>query len=107
MKIRIDFSIITADGEAIGNIEGVLDCVVLPMVGDTLCFMSAPNGADIPPGHEFGGHLKVTDRVISPNLEGGGVTILLGDMVAESKMQAMALANYFERDYGLFANIYD
>ena len=106
MKVRVDFSIFTASGEAVGHIEGELDCVVGPMIGDTISFMFAPNGCGIPSGHEFGGQLKVTDRIISPNRD-GPITLMLDDLIVGTKPQAMMLVAYFEDGFGLFANLYE
>lgn len=106
MKVRVDFSIFTTDAEAVGHIEGELDCVIEPMIGDTISFMFAPNGSGIPSGHELGGLLKVTDRVISPN-RGETITIMLENLIAGTKPQAMAIVAYLEDGFGLFANLYE
>lgn len=106
MRVRIDFSVFTSSGDAIGHIDGEIDCVVEPIIGDTICLMLAPNQTPIPSGHEHGGLLKVTDRTIRPNERGSLLSLSLSDMVVDTRENALALMDYFESGYKLFANIY-
>lgn len=106
MKVNVDFSIFTGDGEAVGHIDGEIDLVVVPMQGDTISMMFAPDGVAAPPGHEFGAQLKVADRILCPNQIDGGITIVLSDMVVATKEQAIAFISYFVASYGLHANPY-
>jgi hypothetical protein len=107
MKVRIDFSVFTSNHEAIGNVDGELECVVEPMIGDTICLMLAPDNKPIPPGDHGGGLLTVTARMIRPNDPEAQLSLSLSDFVVDTKEQAIALMDYFESGYKLFANIYE
>ncbi|WP_145478242.1 hypothetical protein [Stenotrophomonas rhizophila] len=107
MKINVDFSVSTSGGEAIGNVVGDLDFAVEPMIGDTISLMCAPTGSVIPGGHESGGLLKVDVRIISPGQGQYPLAIMLSDMVAGTREQAVSLMSYLEAEFGLQANFYD
>lgn len=106
MKIRIDFSVFTSGGDAVGHVVGDLDFVIEPTIGDTISLMFAPTGRGIPTGHEFGGQLKVADRIISPILDRDPLTLMLSDMIAGTREQALNLMAYMESEFGLQANFY-
>lgn len=106
MKTNIDFSIFSA-GSAFGKISGDVDCLVVPMVGDIIAFTFAPNNLAIPFGHNFGGHLKVTDRIIVPNRNESVLTLVLEDMVIGTQEQALNICRYLEAGFGLHVDIYD
>ncbi|MEJ1096029.1 MULTISPECIES: hypothetical protein [unclassified Pseudoxanthomonas] len=107
MKIRIDFSVSTSGGDAIGHIEGGVDFVVEPVIGDTVSLMFSPAGVGIPKGHELGGQLKVEERVFSPGQKEYPLTLMLSDMVTETRKEAMDILAYMESEFGLHANFYD
>lgn len=106
MKIKVDFSIFTAGGEAVGRVDGELELVATPMLGDTISMMFAPDGTAAPLGHEFGGQLKVIDRVIRPSQDNDGITIMLSDLIVDTREHALDFVGYFESRYGLYASIY-
>ena len=106
MKIHVDFSVITKSGEAIGHVNGLLDCFVEPQMGDTISFMLSPEGITIPLGHVFGGLLKVNSRVI--RLDGTEIplSLELEDFLVDTREQAIELMKYFESSFKLYANYY-
>lgn len=106
MKIRIDFSVFTSGGDAVGHVVGNLDFVIEPMIGDTISLMFSPSAKSIPTGHEFGGQLKVTDRIISPAQGKDALALMLSDVVAGTREQALDLMSYMESEFGLQANFY-
>lgn len=95
MKIRIDFSVITRDGQAIGNVEGQLDFEVLPEIGDTISFLFAPNETLPPRDSSCIGSMRVADRIFRPCLKSGAVILMLGDLMASTKERAIELMRYF------------
>jgi hypothetical protein len=107
MRVHIDFSVMTADGQAIGNIEGQLDFEVLPALGDTVSFLFSPKGVLPPENSGLIGSIKVVDRVFRPNPKFDAVILMLSDLVVGTRGQALTLMNYFEAGFGLFANIYN
>jgi hypothetical protein len=107
MKVHIDFSISTIHGEAIGYVNGQIDCMTEPMIGDTICFMLSADGTPIPQGHEAGGLLQVTGRTIRPNKNDSSLSLSLSNLVVETKDQALKIMDYFESRFGLFSNIYN
>jgi hypothetical protein len=44
MKIAIDFSVNTANGEAVGSVDGQVEFGVEPRIGDTIFFLPLPMG---------------------------------------------------------------
>lgn len=106
MKVRIDFSVFTSNGDAVGRINGNLDLAVVPVIGDTVSLMLSPNGMAICPGHEFGGQLKITDRVIVAGQQDPPIILMLSDLITETRKQALDLMEYFERGFGFFSTTY-
>ncbi|WP_153066778.1 hypothetical protein [Xanthomonas arboricola] len=106
MKVKVDFSVSTKNGEAIGSVDGELELTTTPLLGDTISMISTQNGIAAPLGHDFGGQLKVIDRIISPNQDEYGLTIVLSDLIVSTKDQALAFMDYFKSGYGLHANLY-
>jgi hypothetical protein len=107
MKIAIDFSVNTVVGEAVGFVDGQIGCEIELLVGDTVCFSSAPNGLSIPAGHIYGGLLKVTGRTVRPNQKEDFLTLSLEDLTTETREHALAMIEYLEVSYGLFATVYE
>jgi hypothetical protein len=107
MKIAIDFSVNTAGGDAVGSIDGQIELGNEPLIGDTIYFSSAPDGRVIPNGHRYAGLLKVQERIIRPNHEGGLIALSLQDLTVENREQALAVMQYFEISYGLFSTVYE
>ena len=107
MKITVDFSVNTVGGDAVGSVDGQMEFGVDPLIGDTIYFSSASNGMVIPSGHSYGGLLKVQERIIRPNQEGNFVALSLEDLTVESREQALAMMQYLELCYGLFATTYE
>jgi hypothetical protein len=106
MKIPIDFSVISKDGDAVGNVEGKLDFENVPELGDSISFLFPLN--NILPNRDLApiGLLEVTDRIFIPGPQ-GGVTLMLSDLVADTREHALKLMNYFESGFDLHTNIYN
>lgn len=107
MKVNIDFSVFTSGGDAVGNVVGDLDFVAEPAIGDTISLMCAPTGRGIPQGHQSGGLLKVVARIITAAENEYPLAIMLSDMVAETREQAVELMRYMESEFGLQANFHE
>jgi hypothetical protein len=107
MKIAVDFSVNTASGEAVGFIDGEINCSVEPLINDTICFATNLGGQNIPAGHILGGLLKVVGRTIQPNQEEGFLTLSLEDLTTETRDQALSIIEYLQASYGIFATIYE
>jgi hypothetical protein len=106
MKINVDFSIVTAGGEAVGHMVGTMDLPLCPVVGDTVSLAFSPLGTAMPEGHALGGHLKVADRLFSASPQGAVVLLMLEDMKAGSREQALRLMAFFESEFALQSNPY-
>ncbi len=87
MRFHVDFSVVTKSGEAIGHVNGNLDCIVEPQFGDTISFIISPEGVVIPGGHEFGGLLKVQNRLIQLDQVEMPISLALENFVAGSCKQ--------------------
>lgn len=106
MKISIDFSVTTSSGEAIGNIEGKLTFKELPVIGDSVSFLFSPKGVIPKKSLGFLGVRKVVDRIFRPGAEHDFVTLILDDVVLETREQAIEAMEYFELGFDLCSNIY-
>lgn len=105
MKVLIDFSILTQDPVAFGNIVGSVDVEIAPAVGDALWFLNSSNGARMP-ACGFGGRLIVEARSLTVNPQREGIALSLSDLTVPTTSDARAIAEYFERGFGLFLNEY-
>jgi hypothetical protein len=105
MKFRIDSSVMTSAGEAVGNVVGDLEFAIAPLVGDTVSLMLAPSGALMPTGHDLGGLLKVCDRVFVLGYANSLPTLMLSDMCADTKAHALEIMRFAEAEFGLQPNI--
>lgn len=104
MKVTVDFSIFTKSGAAFANANGTLELDVLPHIGDTISF-AFPKETGLAPVPGFTGMLRVRDRVLDA---GGalGVSLALDDLVMQTIGEADAVAEYFEKGFGLGVNKY-
>ena len=107
MKIFIGFSVNAVNGEAVGSVNGEIDCCVEPLIGDAISFMSTPDGQVAPVRHKHGWSLKVTQRTIQPGHEKAALILSLEDMILETREQAVAIMNYMANSYGLNMDIYE
>jgi hypothetical protein len=101
MRTHIDFSVVTANGKAVGHVEGDINFSILPEIGDTICLMLSPKGNAIPSGHLAGGMLKVKDRIIWPEGTNMLVSLSLEDLVTNTTEQAILLMRYFDAEFEL------
>lgn len=106
MKIYVDFSVLTATGDAIGRVSGLLDFPAVPPIGATIALVPASDGSRPPDDSGFNGHLKVLAVVFHPTTKDGSVAISLGDTVAKSVESAKLLMRYFRDGLGLSADEY-
>jgi hypothetical protein len=107
MRVHVDFSVFTVGGEALGYVDGEIDCIVEPLVGDTICLMLSPDGVPIPTGHAAGGLLKVMGRVIRPNEAGILLSLSLENIVVDTREHGFELMEYLDSSYKLFSNLYE
>lgn len=106
MKIYIDFSVLTATGDAIGRVSGLLDFPAVPTVGTTIAMIPAESEVKPPDQIGFNGHLKVVAVIFRPSLRDGSVAISLADAVATSVESAKSLMRYFRESFHLSADEY-
>ncbi|USI99478.1 hypothetical protein MUG10_15630 [Xanthomonas prunicola] len=106
MKVRVDFSLQTSNGISIGHMEGTLEFPLAPELGDTINLMFSGEGINIPKGHENGGILKVTERIITPNKNEDYLSIMLDDMIITDDIQADLIINYLSTSFKFNANLY-
>lgn len=105
MKVLVDFSIFTEMPSAFGNIVGSVDVETFPIVGDSLWFLNPSNGARMP-ACGFSGRLVVEGRSLTVNPQREGVALGLSDLTVPTANDARAIAEYFERGFGLLLNEY-
>lgn len=106
-KVYIDISLFTAEA-AYGKVSGTLDLAVVPQVGDVIAFrLSEQVNAHVGPRKlPYGGHLRVTDRVIPADRQ-SDVLVTLEDVTATTVEGAHQLMKMLEQHYGLLGDVWD
>lgn len=108
MKIHIDFSLFTESGGSFGTVHGRIEFASPPQIGDTVSFQSGKAGVVLDPRSGFGGLLNVSGRILAANPdEGGGISVLLADVTVPTPDAARIAADYLERAFGLFVDVYN
>jgi len=105
MKVFLDASLMTPDS-AVGRISGYLHLAAAPVAG-SLVNLGKSDRAPLPPGYT--GHLKIGSVIFEPveDKTECGVQLLLDDVVAPSRENAIALGEYLRLAFGLDIEIYD
>ncbi|HET9335119.1 MAG TPA: hypothetical protein VFO12_01785 [Sphingomicrobium sp.] len=104
-SIHIDISVFTED-EAVGMISGEIEVPMVPQIGDVVTFDL--QGADVV-RHKaaFGiGPIKATGRLIGTGAE-AVITIMLSDITAKTKDDALEVMAFFEDCHRLFGDRWD
>ena len=108
MIVYIDFSIFIEQGEAFGYVSGELELLETPQIGDSISFSFSESESQVCPPKDFGRLMTVTNRIISVNPElKRPLALSLSDVIAKDRENAMEIAIYFEKGFGLFAEIYE
>ncbi len=108
MISHIDFSIFIGQSEAFGYVSGELELPETPQIGDSISFPFPKSGFKAVSSADFGGLLIVTDRIISVGVDAPRpIALSLSDIIATNRASAMEIATYFEKEFGLFAEIYE
>jgi hypothetical protein len=105
MKVHVDISVFT-EHESVGMISGEIEFPIVPQIGDIVIF--GPQGADLV-RHKAAipiELIKVTDRLIHSGAD-GGITIMLSDITAKTKEDALQIMAFFEDCHGLFGDRWD
>lgn len=105
MKVIVDFSIFTNESSAFGSANGTVNVVAVPVVGDVIWFLNPKPGVSMP-SCGFSGCLDVERRSLAVNEHDGHVRVGLSDLTVPTTNDARALAEYFEKGFELFVNIY-
>jgi hypothetical protein len=105
MKVHIDFSIFTSEPSAFGNANGAVDVATVPVVGDVIWFLNPKSGVKMPTSG-FPGFLQVERRSLAVNENDSLVRIGLTDLTVPTTVDARAIAEYFEKGFELFVDIY-
>ena len=104
-RVHIDISVFTED-EAVGNISGQIGVPILPQIGDALTFDL--QGADLVL-HKAAfaiSPITVTHRLIP--VGGDGIPlIMLDEITAKAKDEALQIMAFFEDCHGLLADRWD
>ena len=108
MKIHIDFSLFTESDGAFGTVHGFIEFASPPQIGDTVSFQSGKAGVALDPRSGFVGMVEVHGRIFIANPdECSGVSLLLADVTVPTPDAARIAANYLERAFGLFIDVYN
>jgi len=108
MKIHIDFSLFTESDGAFGNVHGIIAFAVPPQVGDTVSFQSGKAGVMFDPRSGFLGVIQVDTRILVANPKDDfGIMLMLADVTVPTPEAARILADYMERAFDLFVDVYD
>lgn len=108
MKIYIDFSVFTESGGAFGNVTGEIEFAALPQAGDIVALPLAKAGVALDPQSGFMGLIEVHRRLLIANPgDGRGIQLSLSDVTVPTPDAARILADYLERAFGLFIDVYN
>lgn len=108
MKIYIDFSLFTESDGAFGSVNGKIEFASPPQAGDIVSFQSGKAGVLLDPRSGFVGLIEVHRRILTANPdEGRGISLLLTDVTVPTPEAARIAADYLERGFGLFVDVYD
>ena len=99
MRTTVDFSLFSDPSTAYAGVSGPLDVDESIREGDLVRVLPTKQG------DSFSGVLRVTS-VVQFEGGGGGVVVGLDDVVLYSVEDAKALAARFEREAGLFVDVY-
>lgn len=97
--ISIDFSLFSSPTEAYGNVSGKLDTHNSLSEGDEIDLLLPQEG------DWFTGRLRVMTIAQLPNDD--GPLVRLEPLVAHSREEAVYLGGRFEREAGLFCDVYE
>jgi hypothetical protein len=106
MKVIIDFSVVTEETGAFGNITGELTLSAIPQVGDSISFLFPGSGVFLDQSLGFNGVLEVVDRIFNANSENGAISLALNSVSVKTKEDALNIMQYFETGFGLFPITY-
>ncbi|MDC8012565.1 hypothetical protein [Tahibacter soli] len=108
MKIHVDFSLFTESDGSFGTVHGFIEFASPPQIGDTVSFQSGKAGVVLDPRSGFVGMVEVHGRIFTANPdERSGVSLLLADVTVPTPDAARIAANYLERAFGLFIDVYN
>lgn len=105
MKVKVDFSIFLADGSAFGYVDGELQLLTAPEIGDQVSFSFSSSGKAIPDGADLGGMLRVTGRIHSA-AKASELTIMLEDMHVSDANAAVLIGAFLVDEFGVYLNAY-
>ena len=104
-EVHVDISLFTKTA-AFGMLSGSLNLPVIPQVGDVIAFRLLHNVDAYCDGIPFGGHLRVTTRIISPDA-GGGVLLVMEDLTAATSDDARLIMEMLAENYGLLGDVWE
>jgi len=87
-------------------LSGHMNLPVVPAVGDLIAFRISKEVEAYRGALPFNGHLRVTDRIISPDAD-VGVMLALEDLTAATANDARLVIEMFEENHGLFGDIWE
>ena len=107
MKVSIDSSLLTTDGEAIGRLHGSIELSAVPPVGSSISFVCPKKPVSHPMISGFNGLVRVSELQFDASNEDDGVLVLLEDVVVPHREDGAKLASYLEAGFGLFLEKYE
>jgi hypothetical protein len=104
-RVYVDFSVFTP-ASSVGVVNGYMDLDVIPREGDMVAFDKPHNPVEALDVSEFTPRLAV--EAVSPPVAGNKETLLsLADVTVASRADALKVAAYLEKGFGLFFNEHD
>lgn len=107
MKIYLDFSVLAADGAAVGRISGAIDFVAIPPIGSLIVLTRPANGVLPITVDGFSGHLQVAGLRFEPSSSTTSIAASLEDVVVPTGADGLKVMRYLADGFGLFAEEYD
>jgi hypothetical protein len=106
VNIYIDFSVFTP-GSAVGNVYGEFEFTAVPRLGELVSFEFPKNKAELVaiPGLSY--QLKVEHVIHSPADSATQIQLSLSDFTLPTTQDAKIAIAYFEKGFGLHADIYE